>query len=455
MGGSQIEVQLADFAARAVVDDNARQIMRLCIFDWSVCALAGQAEPVSEILRAKGKREGGKGQATLVGGGVVPAARAALINGATSHALDYDDTHFGHIGHTSVAVVPAALAVAEVEGRTMAEFVDAALIGSEAAVRIGMWLGRDHYQAGFHQTATSGAFGAALASARLMAATHEECLVVIGLAATRASGLKSQFGSMGKPLNAGLAAETGVEAAQWSAAGLTSTESGLSGSQGFGETHHGRADLSAFDGLGTTWQMNAVSFKFHACCHGLHAMLEVLHELDLDVAKVRSLRIETHPRWMSVCNKANPSTGLEAKFSYIQTAAMRLLGVDTSSVRAFGDDVALHPAIAAVRDRISVVANDHLTELQARVSVDLTDGGVMSGFHDLAAPRQTEVLEGMLLHKAARLIGTSESEKLWEAVHGNSLRTYVEVLGGASIFDAFDGLDTALEALEFLGGLGG
>ena len=92
---------------------------------------------------------------------------AALVNGATSHALDYDDTHFAHVGHLSVGIYPAALAVAEETGSSASHLIEAFLVGAEAAIRVGVKLGPGHYNRGFHQTATAGAFGATIAAGRL------------------------------------------------------------------------------------------------------------------------------------------------------------------------------------------------------------------------------------------------------------------------------------------------
>ena len=112
--------------------------MRLSLMDWAVCCIAGREEPLAVILRDKGLSEGGKAEASVIGGDKLPAPRAAMINGAVSHALDYDDTHFAHIGHTSVGVIPAALVVAERVGASFDDFLTACLIGSEGAVRVGV-----------------------------------------------------------------------------------------------------------------------------------------------------------------------------------------------------------------------------------------------------------------------------------------------------------------------------
>src|SRR5262249_44839178 len=90
---------------------SARQMARCSLFDWMVVARAGRDQPLATIIRGYVSEEGGRAQASLVGGGGAPARSAALVNGTISHALDYDDTHFGHVGHPSAGVMPAALAV--------------------------------------------------------------------------------------------------------------------------------------------------------------------------------------------------------------------------------------------------------------------------------------------------------------------------------------------------------
>src|SRR5690606_29687183 len=111
------------------------------------------------------------------------------------------------------------------------------LTGAETAIRIGLVLGTVHYNLGFHQTATAGAFGAAVAAGRLLGLDSGQMRNAIGLCATRASGLKSQFGTMGKPYNAGVAAANGVEAARLASLGMNSADDGLMGLQGFVPTH--------------------------------------------------------------------------------------------------------------------------------------------------------------------------------------------------------------------------
>ncbi len=395
----------------------ALEMMRLSLLDWASVAIAGAGEPVAKITRDLGVADGGAPVASVIGTATrLPMPAAALINGATSHALDYDDTHFAHIGHPSVAVIPAALAVAEAQDLFGVEMLQAALVGVEASIRVGIWLGRAHYQTGFHQTATAGAFGATVAAARLMGLGADQTAHALGLCSTRAAGLKSQFGSMGKPYHAGMAAQTGVEVARAAHAGFTASPQGLDGAQGFGPTHAGEGNLDAFDGLGTMWQIQTISHKFHACCHGTHAMVEALSPLFLKPETILHLKLETHPRWLTVCNIPTPETGLEVKFSYAHVAAMVISGRDTAALDSFTDALAKDPALIALAQKVEVVGNDTLNETEAHLEIDTTEGRKQAQF-DLGIPFEIDTRRRKLRAKSRALLG-SQADRLWAAIQG-------------------------------------
>ncbi len=421
-----ITKEIARFAVETKADDlpaSARHIMRLSLVDWASVAIAGHDEPVAEKVRALVENEAGKEEATVIGSQVrVPARAAALSNGTTSHALDYDDTHFIHIGHTSVVVVSAALALAEKTRSSGSAFVDAALIGVESACRIGDWLGRSHYRAGFHQTATSGAFGAAAAGARLLGLDAEQTRHALGIVSTRASGLKSQFGTMGKPFNAGIAASNGVEAVLLASAGFVSRPDGIECIQGFGDTHAGAMGdpAAALAELGNRFVFEAVQHKYHACCHGLHATLEAIallrQEDTIEPDAIERVVITTNPGWLKVCNIAQPTTGLEAKFSYRLTTAMAFSGIDTGALETFDDDLCRDPALVALRDRVQVETDETLSDTQSRIKVTLKSGESRSAEHDLEHPLPVQVREDKIRRKSAVLIGDKPGENLWEVV---------------------------------------
>ncbi len=406
---------LAEFAAGPVsTTSQARIVTSLSALDWLAVGRAGVDEPVSRIIRQMVLSESGATQARLFGGGDAPLRAAALVNGTVSHALDYDDTHFAHIGHPSVAVFPAALALAAWEDRPLVDLLESALVGMELSIRIGLWLGREHYQAGFHQTATAGAFGAAVAAGRIMAFDANQMRDLLSLTATRASGQKSQFGTMGKPYNAGLAASNGVEAAQLIRNGFQPGADALQGAFGFGATHLGADDsAAALEGIGDEWLFETVSHKFHACCHGLHAALEAARDLDIAEPEVAEIKVKTHPRWMSVCNQLQPTSGLGAKFSYRTVIAMQAMGYDTALPGNYSDKICADPRLQSLRDRITVEADDSLSETQAHISLLRRDGARREASHDLLAPIPLSDREDRVRDKASKLIGGDEADAIW------------------------------------------
>jgi len=418
--------QLVKFST-AEVPEEAAAMMRLSLFDWAACGIAGAREAEFAPFRRAAMVE--ESPAHIFGGDGAGAATAALINGTLSHALDYDDTHFAHIGHPSVAVLPAVMALAETLDTPLTDAIDAAAVGVEASIMVGVWLGRGHYQIGYHQTATAGAFGATLAVARMLGLDAGQMRHALGLCASMASGIKAQFGTMAKPLNAGLAARTGVEAALWAQAGMTAAEDGLEGPLGFGETHHGEG--AEVKPPRKEWQISEISHKFHACCHGLHAMLEALADVGLEADRIAAVKIRTHPRWMSVCNIAEPKTGLEVKFSYRHTAAMTLLGHSTGAIANFSDAVARDKDIIALRDKIEVVEDETLSETQSQVTLTLTSGEVRRLCHDLMTPITLEARSVKLRSKVQALLGEGHGDALWTAVTGSDLDAVTACFEGA------------------------
>jgi 2-methylcitrate dehydratase PrpD len=387
----------------------ALAIARLSLLDWLACGLGGRTEPLSKKMRALAEAEGGAQMASLFGGGKAPARMAALVNAATSHALDYDDTHFAHVGHLSVGVYPAALAIGEKIDADIDDIVAAFLVGAEAAIRIGKVLGQQHYDLGFHQTATAGAFGATLAAARLLNLSAPKTRHALGLCATRASGVKSQFGTMGKPYNAGIAASNGVECAVLADLGMTSADDGLFGEQGFVATH--TPEPHAFD---TTEHFLFADnkFKLHACCHGTHAMIEGLLALCVPggLANVERVTLHTNPRWFQVCDQKQPRTGLEVKFSYVWLAGMALRGDSTADDATYCDALASDEQLAGFARKVDVLGDPALSDMEAQGDLQLANGEVIPFSYDLSAPMPHDLLKRKLRTKAEALLGQKAND---------------------------------------------
>lgn len=417
---------------------SARHIMQLSVLDWIAVGFAGRDEPVSRIVRDRALADGGTAEAGILGSDQrLPVRAAAMVNATTGHALDYDDTHFAFFGHPTVSAVPTAFALAEKTGASMAQALDAALIGAEVTCRVGKWLGQAHYDAGFHQTATSGSFGAAMAAARVLGLDAERAGHALGIVSTRASGLKSQFGTMGKPYHAGMAAANGVEAALLAAEGFVSNPDGLDGTQGFAATHGAARDAAALDSLGEDWLFEAVQHKFHACCHGTHAMLEAIQLAKTDHAVTASdaqaVTISIDPLFLKVCNIAEPSTGLEAKFSFRLAAAMALSGWDTARLETFSAAACTDPALVALRDRVKVEARDVGTPTTAEVRIE-TAGGAVETQYDIDAELPVETRTRKVRAKAASLLGGERAEAMWSRIAEmptkNSPFRLTDLLGG-------------------------
>lgn len=422
----EISAPIARFAIEtksAALPDSARHIAKLSLLDWCAVAIAGKDEPVAKAVRNLVGDEAGSPQATAIGHPVkLPVRAAALVNGAVSHALDYDDTHFDYVGHPSVAIFPAVMAISERQNAGGAAMLEAALIGLEAACRIGAYLGTQHYNHGFHQTATAGSFGATAGVSRLLGLDQERTRHALGIAATRASGLKSQFGTMGKPYHAGLAASNGVEAATLASHGFISRPDGIECEQGFASTHAAQGgDLTRiFAGLGESYRFEHVQYKFHACCHGTHAALEALRNLrertGLALDDVDSVTLGVNPRWLKVCNIETPRTGLEAKFSYRLTTAMALAGMETGALDVYAESTCTDIGLIRVRDRVTVAADARHADTAATVSVRTRSGAMHDAAFDLETPMPVAVKEKKLREKAAALVGAARAEKLWSVI---------------------------------------
>ena len=315
--------------------------------------------------------------------------------------------------------MPAALAIGEAINASGADIVDAFLIGAEAACRIGMTLGRQHYEYGFHQTATAGAFGATIAAGRLMGLSSVEMQMAVGIVSTRASGLKSQFGTMGKPFNAGIAAANGVEAVKLASRGFISSEDGLSGPQGFISTHtQGSNDKDAWISPPPEhFVFEDNKYKLHACCHGTHAMIEALlqelRERSILPADVDSLTIVVNPRWLKVCDIKAPRTGLEIKFSYTWLASMVLFGIDTSNDAAYQDALCRVAHIVDFSSKVTVISDPKMSDMQTNVIIRMKDSTQRKLFFDLAARVPEAALAERLRKKASSLIGSEKAEHIW------------------------------------------
>ena len=341
------------------------QVAGQCILDWFGCALAGSAEPLAAILREEFGHRTGK--CRVIGADLrLDARTAALLNGASGHALDYDDSSHAVGCHATAPVLPAALAQAEEMGANGKSLIAAFVAGVEVEGRVHQAMGSDHYGIGWHATATYGTFGATAAVAHLLGLDEEAFGRALGLAASHASGVKANFGTMTKPYHAGFAAEKGVNCARLAQRGYTANPEALAGNQGF--IHAASNGKPAREGANDGWLIRDTLFKYHAACHLTHASIENVLKLGsrLDPAELSALTLSVHPALLDVCGIEEPKTGLEGKFSLRGTAALALAGKDTADPGTFVDPVVSSAEVQALIAKVSVETDRALGSMASR-----------------------------------------------------------------------------------------
>ena len=410
------------------IPEPARVVACQALMDFIGVAIAGAREPLADILAAEIDAEGSHPQAQLLGrSGRASVRQAALFNGSAGHAHDYDDVQAAMTGHPTVPVAPAALALAEHLDRNGAEVVAAFCAGVDAECVLGRFAGTNHYTRGWHSTGTLGAFGAAAAAAQLRHLDVTQTATALGIAGTQAAGLKAQFGTMCKPLHAGHAAATGVDAANLAARGFTSRLDILEADQGFLATQSECGSAAQWEkALAVPAYTQDICFKYHAACYLTHSSIEAVKSLSerhgLAPKDVADMEICVDQGHLKVCNIAEPQTGLEAKFSLRLTAAMAIAGVNTASIDVFTDEAAQSEELAALRDRVSVAAHADRNP-NSIVNIRTADGRSYSEACNVAIPMtdldaQWRKLETKFRALVAPRLGDAAASAIIEACHG-------------------------------------
>ena len=390
----------------ADIPETARIWARQCVLDYIGCGIAGASDELSEILFAELSEQGGEGRAAVFGQkGLLPAASAAIVNGAAAHALDFDDVNLAMPGHPSVAVLPALLALAQERGGSGKDVLTAFVAGYELQCRLGRVLAPGHYDVlGFHATATIGSFGAAAACAHLLRLDLDKFVTALGIAGTQAAGLKSMFGTMCKPLHAGKASYHGLMAAKLAMRGFTSRADAIECRQGFASTHSpdfhpDRATEMPSGG----WYIESNLFKYHAACYMVHSSIEAARKLKdqfgVTPDRIASIRVALEESCDRICNIPAPRTGLEAKFSLRLATAMGFAGIDTGRLSTYSEAIATDPALVRLRDKVSLDFQTGIPNTFATIDLVLTDGTRLSAKHDAGIPATDAAEQGRRLEE--------------------------------------------------------
>jgi 2-methylcitrate dehydratase PrpD len=380
---------LAEFVTKSRWDDcpaEAVDIARRAILDCLGVMLAGSIEPAARIVAEVARAEGGSPLATVVGTPLrTGTVWAALANGTAAHALDFDDTNFAMLGHPSAPVLSAALAAGELTMADGRALVHAFLLGFEVETTMASVMNPPHYEKGFHATGTLGTMGAAAAAARLLGLDAGQTRAALSLAASQASGLKENFGTMTKPFHAGHAARSGVLSALLARDGFTASEQAIEGPQGyFAVLGAGKREERELESLGAPWKIltSGVAVKLYPSCACTHSIIDSALELQrthrIRPEQVAQVTVGVNAAVPRILIHSNPRSGLEAKFSGEFSAAAALCD-GRVGIATFRDDRTEDPTIRELMTRVRLVVDPEIPgdlerHMWTRVTVRLRDG---------------------------------------------------------------------------------
>ncbi|MFQ5881856.1 MAG: MmgE/PrpD family protein [Candidatus Methylomirabilales bacterium] len=331
-----ISERLADFIYDLTIDKLPAEVIdmaKLCLLDWLGSAIAGGVTRPIRMFVEVAKGMGGRTQATLIPDGSKTSCHfAALVNAASSHAVEMDDLHKPSVLHPAAAVIPAALAIAERDETSGAELLTAIVAGYEVAIRAGEAMGPSHYHF-WHTTGTCGVFGAAAATGKLLRLAPEQMVWALGTAGTQSAGLWEFLaeGALSKQLHPAKAAADGLLSALLAQQGFTGATRIFEGEKGLGRATSAAPDLSRLtDGLGESPpRILENSFKAHAACYHIHSTIDAVLNLrtryKLKPDQIKKITVRLYSAALDLLEKVEPVNPYAAKFSIPYCVAITLL----------------------------------------------------------------------------------------------------------------------------------
>ncbi|MEV0068218.1 MmgE/PrpD family protein [Amycolatopsis sp. NPDC050768] len=377
--------ELAAFGASITADALPEPVVhnaRRAFVDWTAAALAGSGEPAAAKLRGVVAAVGGDGPCTVVGTTLRTSPPfAALANAYTSHLLDYDDVYNPSATtiHLGSCVWPAVLAIGQARGLAGPALVAAYVAGFEVGARVACAAGPQHYESGWHVTGTAGHLAAAAAAANALGLSAEATTHALGCAATQAAGVREVYGSDTKAIHPGKAAMDGVLAALLAENGFTSTDTALEGERGLLRAITPRPHPELLteglgtDGSDTHWHVLDNGHKLYPSASLTHPAIDAVLALDpVDPAEVAAIEVRMAGFAAAVTALAQPETGAAAKFSTAHCVAAALTRRHAGPAE-FTDTVVADPVVAALRDKVTVLADEAVTKRGCLLRITLHD----------------------------------------------------------------------------------
>ncbi|MFZ2156870.1 MAG: MmgE/PrpD family protein [Bradyrhizobium sp.] len=390
MTAVRLTEQLGSFVSALKANNTPPLARRRAIEGFIDCfgvMTAGADEPAAQVVRRLASREDGD-SGTWPDALLTSSCAAALVNGTAAHALDYDDT--GLKGHPSAVLVPAILATAEEIGASGASMVTAYLAGYETWAELIFREQDQHPTKGWHITGIFGAIAAAAACASIRELDAASTVTALSIAASQSSGLLANFGTMVKPLHAGLAARAGVFSAELAAAGLSASPDAFEHPQGFlaAVSPAGRFDITSPVRAGREWRMLSIGLnvKKYPMCYCTHrpidGALNLRAKQSINARDIDSIVVSMSARNATILRHHAPKTVLEAKFS-IEFAMAAAFIAGAVGIREVADGFVQRPDVQEFFRRVSagnVVASDPVTGhgVYDKVDVRLANGKIIS-----------------------------------------------------------------------------
>ncbi len=385
---TDVTSQLARYVVRARPEDLPEAVWkeaRRTVVNWVGCAVGGSRQQTLDIAIAALGPYAGPPQATVLGRRErMDILSAALLNGMSSHVLDFDDTHLKTVIHPAGPVAPAILALAEHQPVSGRDLLHALVLGAEVECRIGNAVYPAHYDRGWHITGTAGVFGAAAASGKLLGLSEQQMVWALGLAATQPVGLREMFGTMTKSFHPGRAAQNGLMAALFASKNFTSADAGLEGKSGWAHVLSTEVKWDEITvGLGDRFELLLNTYKPFACGVVMHPTIDACIQLreayGLAPESIARIDLSVNPLVLELTGKRTPQTGLEGKFS-IYFAAAIAIAAGAAGVKQFTDEWVRNPAVVALRDRVVATVDSGIGEAQVRAAIVLKDGRRLEKF---------------------------------------------------------------------------
>jgi 2-methylcitrate dehydratase PrpD len=434
--------RIAEIAASLEFGDLPAEVVdraRYLALDAVGLAFCAAGEPFARQARQAIGRLGSGGQPVLANPDRLSPRDAALLNGILIHGHDFDDTHIGSIVHVSASALPAAIAAAIQNDRSARDLLLAYVLAVEISARVGLAAHGQFHARGFHPTGLAGAFGAAVAAAKLAGLGASGIAAAQQIVGSMASGILQflQDGAWTKRLHPGWAASSALTAAAFAAADWPGPREVYEGRFGFYATHLPgfETDLDVITAdLGQRWELLATAVKPYPSCHFTHAfadaVLAVRDAERLQPEQVASIRCGIHPTpAKAVCEplerKRRPRDLYDAKFS-LPFVVGACLQRGRLTLTEFTEESLRDPEIHAIADLVEITDDPESRfpdAYSAVIEVTLRDGRVLS--HREAVnrghserPLSTTDIETKFLANMRAVTGEDTIERVHKAVLG-------------------------------------